>query len=142
MKRLIILMIDGYQRYLSPYKRFRCAYKVETGGRSCSAFGKNALKRRGVMIGAFLIFRRIGKCSQAYRASKLPLHQRELKIAAPELQSGHCDLPVDACYPGDPCGASSACDTADCFTSFPCDLGFGNKSKSSQEINNSRDPMK
>jgi len=46
------------------------------------------------MIGAFLIFRRIGKCSQAYRASKLPLHQRELKIAAPELQSGHCDLPV------------------------------------------------
>lgn len=37
MRVLIILSIKGYQRYLSPYKGFKCAHARLYGGESCSS---------------------------------------------------------------------------------------------------------
>jgi len=46
-KHLALWAIRAYQRHLSPWKGFRCAYRVLTGRDSCSAYGyKVALKRQ------------------------------------------------------------------------------------------------
>ncbi len=40
---LAIAAITGYQRYLSPYKGFRCAHRVLHQGESCSQYSANCL---------------------------------------------------------------------------------------------------
>ncbi|WP_369292796.1 membrane protein insertion efficiency factor YidD [Variovorax sp. J22R115] len=43
--------IDGYQRFISPYKDFGCAHRVRTGRASCSRFAKRAIARLGMVAG-------------------------------------------------------------------------------------------
>jgi putative component of membrane protein insertase Oxa1/YidC/SpoIIIJ protein YidD len=38
-----IYLIDGYQRFISPYKGYTCAYRVHAGRAWCSAFGKRVI---------------------------------------------------------------------------------------------------
>ncbi|MDQ1813775.1 membrane protein insertion efficiency factor YidD [Massilia sp. CCM 9210] len=51
MKTLALSAIGFYQRHLSPYKGFRCAYCAYTGNASCSALGARAIRRYGVWDG-------------------------------------------------------------------------------------------
>ena len=46
-------MISAYQRHVSPYKGFRCAYRARRRKRvSCSQFAKRAFGRVGMFFGA------------------------------------------------------------------------------------------
>ena len=101
MRELVILAIRAYQRFVSPYKGFCCAYRVHTGRCSCSEFGRRAVKRKGVFTGLMLIDARLQRCGDVHRSRRL--HAQRGVV--------HCDLPD--------LSASDACDCADACSSFP-----------------------
>ncbi|HSW06643.1 membrane protein insertion efficiency factor YidD, partial [Aquabacterium sp.] len=62
--------IDLYQRHVSPYKGFCCAYRVHTGRRSCSAYAKAVVNRLGVFALLEAMPRQFTRCKSAYAALK------------------------------------------------------------------------
>ncbi len=58
MKRFFILLIEIYQKYLSPLKRTRCPYYP-----TCSVYGKEAIKEYGAFKGSLLALWRIIRCN-------------------------------------------------------------------------------
>ena len=62
--------ISGYQRFLSPYKGYRCAHRALHGGWSCSEFGRRAVLRFGILRFLLLLRRRFARCTQAHVALK------------------------------------------------------------------------
>ncbi len=113
MRELVVLAIRAYQRFVSPYKGFSCAYRAHTGRCSCSEFGRRAVQRKGVFTGLLLLDARLQRCGATYRFRQRRLH----------LQRGmiHCDLPdlsgcdcsgADAfnCVGCDACNTYSSCD--------------------------------
>ncbi|WP_354356088.1 membrane protein insertion efficiency factor YidD [Variovorax boronicumulans] len=67
MRFFALAAIDGYQRFISPYKGFSCAHRVLTGEASCSQFAKRVISRLGVWAGALVIMRRFGTCATSAR---------------------------------------------------------------------------
>jgi putative component of membrane protein insertase Oxa1/YidC/SpoIIIJ protein YidD len=63
LKPLALVLIRGYQKFISPYKGFSCALRVRTGGHSCSRYGYDAIARHGFLLGMKLLYRRLAKCS-------------------------------------------------------------------------------
>jgi uncharacterized protein len=63
LKPLALVLIRGYQKFISPYKGFSCALRVRTGGHSCSRYGYEAIERHGFLLGMKLLYRRLAKCS-------------------------------------------------------------------------------
>ena len=59
---MALAAIGVYQRYLSPYKGFCCAYRVHTGQASCSALGARVIRRFGVWPGLQLLKQRMRRC--------------------------------------------------------------------------------
>lgn len=106
MKILALLAIRIYQRMISPYKGFRCAYAACTGHASCSALGYRAIRRYGVADGMGVLNARLQKCGVAYRRYCTPA-PRALGNQAGFVDcacDGGCDSP--SCHlPGcDVCG--------------------------------------
>ncbi len=61
MKKLVIKLINGYQKYLSPLKRsfnIKCKYYP-----SCSEYTKQAIEKYGVLRGVGMGIVRIFKCN-------------------------------------------------------------------------------
>lgn len=116
MKTLALSAIGFYQRHLSPYKGFRCAYCAYTGNASCSAFGARAIRRYGVWDGLAVLNGRLRKCGVAFRRYRPP---PPLPLLVKPNQAGECDLPCDcSCEPPSP---SSLCDMAcDCADAKDC----------------------
>ena len=82
--------IRGYQRFLSPYKGFSCAYRCHTGCASCSALGYRAIRRHGVWRGIGILRQRFARCSAVYRRYSVPA------LSASRLrQAGFCDVSCD-----------------------------------------------
>jgi len=107
MSALALVAIDGYQRFLSPYKGFCCAYRFHTGHKSCSELGYRAIRMYGVLSGWAILRRRFERCGVAHR-------RYGSRATSQSQQRGICDLPcVD--IPGVHC-----CDAAACAPS-PCD---------------------
>jgi uncharacterized protein len=108
LANIALALIRGYQSYLSPRKGFSCAYRVHTGGHSCSAFGHRAISRRGLVTGLVLLHRRLARCSWSH-------HQHQLRRSA--YQSNFIDGAGD-------CGG---CDAAACelpsFHAIGSDVG-------------------
>ena len=63
-------LISAYQRRISPHKGFSCAYRVAKKRCSCSAYGKKALLKAGLLLFIPLLLRRFRKCSHAAAALK------------------------------------------------------------------------
>ncbi|RYY70807.1 MAG: membrane protein insertion efficiency factor YidD [Comamonadaceae bacterium] len=85
---LTLAAIRAYQRFVSPYKGFSCAYRCHTGCASCSALGYRAIRRFGVLRGAGILRQRLERCTVA--------HQRYTPMARARLQqAGYCDLSCD-----------------------------------------------
>ena len=72
---LALLAIEGYQRFISPYKGFHCAHAAVHHGPSCSQYGKQAIAEQGLVSGLVMLRGRFGECS----------------TAAETLRSGSCD---------------------------------------------------
>ena len=56
MTALLLLLVRGYRRFVSPFLGARCRFAP-----SCSAYAEEALRRHGPR-GAWLALRRLGKC--------------------------------------------------------------------------------
>ena len=106
MKRLALLAIRLYQRFISPYKGYRCAYASHTGNGNCSALGYRVIRRYGVWDGLALLELRLARCGAAYRRPRAALPAT--MPAALGRQAGSVDCSCD--LPNDP---SCACDIAD-----------------------------
>lgn len=59
--------IWAYQRFVSPRKRFGCAYRLAHGGTGCSGFVKHAIARHGLWRTTPLIRARFAACNVAAR---------------------------------------------------------------------------
>lgn len=107
MKTLALSAIGFYQRHLSPYKGFCCAYCAYTGNASCSAFGARAIRRYGVWDGMAVLRGRLRKCGVAYRRYRPPA-PRPLLVRP--NQAGECDIVPCDCSCDLP-SPSDACET-------------------------------
>ena len=107
MKKFALLLILFYQKFLSPYKGFCCAYHQYTGRTSCSGLGYRAIRHFGVIKGVGVLKMRLSKCNEVYQA-----HYFEKQMVV--NQAGHCDLPSDCDFGavGDTCSAIVDCSSA------------------------------
>lgn len=115
MRRLFLAAIRTYQRYLSPYKGFSCAYRVLTGRRSCSELGFRAIRRHGIRAGLAILRQRTHLCGVAHRRQP-PFHASAFHSQRGFCDPG-CDLPcelptLDSCTSH--CDGISCCDFASC----------------------------
>lgn len=63
--KIAIFMISFYQKYLSPYKGYRCAYACLYGKASCATFGKQSIQKYGIIKGVKQLHRRLLACREA-----------------------------------------------------------------------------
>ena len=125
-------LITLYQRYLSPRKGFRCAYRVRHRRRdSCSQYAKRAIGRLGLIAGLWLLRRRMKRCRAAgeFLAARTldyeprPDDREEGRRfagsrhddCAPSLQ--HCDPSGLVTWNGD-CDLPGDCDCGGCDVSW------------------------
>ncbi|MTW01777.1 membrane protein insertion efficiency factor YidD [Duganella ginsengisoli] len=117
MQHLALRAIRAYQRWLSPYKGFACAFRVHTGRDSCSAYGHRVISRFGVSAGMALLRRRLAACGAQHRLHA-PSRQPHASL---RQQAGFCDASCDVPTCDAPCdmpALDTACDVASCG----CDL--------------------
>lgn len=120
MRAFVLAAISAYQRFLSPYKGFCCAYRAHTGRQSCSTLGFRAIRRFGILAGLAVLRRRTFLCGVAHR------RYGGLRRHPFNSQSGFCDmgcdLPSDLSCDLPSTGSSSSgsgltdccCDAANC----------------------------
>jgi len=65
LKPATLVAIEGYQRFISPHKGFRCAHGVLYGGPSCSQFGKQVIRKYGLVGGLILLRQQFRDCHDA-----------------------------------------------------------------------------
>ena len=58
MKKIVIALIKGYRKYISPMKSTKCPYFP-----TCSEYGLQAVEKYGVIKGGLLAFWRILRCN-------------------------------------------------------------------------------
>jgi putative component of membrane protein insertase Oxa1/YidC/SpoIIIJ protein YidD len=117
MKHFALALIRLYQRYLSPYKGFCCAYRTHTGCASCSTLGFRAIRRYGVTDGMAVLKKRLHRCGVAYRrfAVTPPLRSK---------QAGFCEVLE--------LGGAAAYALGDCAC-LACDFASTDKKKAEDE---------
>lgn len=97
MKALALAAIKLYQRNISPHKGFCCAYAAYTSDASCSALGYRAIRRFGVLVGLFVLDRRLARCGMANRIAKgarpmpMPMQRQSGYIDCGGCDAGGCD---------------------------------------------------
>jgi putative membrane protein insertion efficiency factor len=57
IKKGMIASIRYYQKYISPYKGYKCPY-IPT----CSQYGLEALRKYGIIKGGWLTLKRVMRC--------------------------------------------------------------------------------
>jgi len=72
MKKLIILIIKFYRRYISPMKRTKCPYYP-----SCSEYGLEAVEIHGSIKGSMLAMWRICRCNPFSKGGYDPVPNKE-----------------------------------------------------------------
>jgi putative component of membrane protein insertase Oxa1/YidC/SpoIIIJ protein YidD len=119
LPRLALLAaIRFYKRRVSPHKGFACAWRVHTGGCSCSTLGYRAVSRFGVVRGLGVLRLRLDRCHEVF-----------LRHGARSRQRGFCDLPCDAScdLPDCDAGVCHVLDCLDCVSCGDCG-GWGSRS--------------
>jgi putative component of membrane protein insertase Oxa1/YidC/SpoIIIJ protein YidD len=119
--------IGLYQRYVSPYKGFCCAYRAQTGRRSCSAYGKAVATRLGFVALFQALPRQFGRCRTSFvaLAGATLVRQLNAKTNAKSQAKNDQRNGKRECDPFD------ACDVVDLATNvewggcdLPCDCSF------------------
>ncbi|MBE7022529.1 MAG: membrane protein insertion efficiency factor YidD [Ruminococcaceae bacterium] len=57
MKKLLVLLLQLYQRYISPLKKPSCRFYP-----TCSQYAIDAITKKGALRGSYLAVRRLCKC--------------------------------------------------------------------------------
>lgn len=123
MRWLGALLITLYQKCISPFKGFRCAYGVLHGGHSCSQVIKNELLAEGVISTLPRIKEQFAACREAYKELQRNPDKRrryctaenscdalnclDLSDCSPKIDS--CDTPTTGCDSCGDCGDISCC---------------------------------
>lgn len=68
MKKIVIALIKGYRKYISPMKSTKCPYFP-----TCSEYGLQAVEKYGVIKGGLLAFWRILRCNPFSKGSYDPV---------------------------------------------------------------------
>ena len=126
MKVVALTVISLYQRYVSPYKGFCCAYRAQTGHASCSSLGYRAIRRFGVWRGVSVLRNRLGKCGVAYRSR----FNRPVYV---NRQSGHCDLSCDLPCDFD-CGSAAGDILSSCTSPGDCGDLWSSKKRNEGDL--------
>ncbi len=71
MRRPVIMMLKGYRAIISPYLPSACRYQP-----TCSQYAAEAVQRHGVLRGAALAARRLGRCQPAVEGGYDPVPDR------------------------------------------------------------------
>lgn len=114
LTKLSVWLIIFYQKYISPYKGFSCAYRVSTNGLSCSAYGKKVIQKHGFWTGYHLLQRRFYDCK--WHSQWLQEHNDEGTYLRKALhkQRGVIDCDCSGCDVPD----LPHCDTPNCDFKF------------------------
>lgn len=125
LRQALLWAITAYQRFVSPYKGFSCAYRCHTGRASCSHLGWRAVRRWGVRGGLAVLNQRLFMCGVAFRRYGPLQPQRRVYRGPWSAQQGLCDMACDApCDgPGDAsCGGGgrSPCSLGNLFSCLDC----------------------
>ena len=62
MKRLLLLLIRAYRRWISPLRQPCCRFSP-----TCSAYALEAVEKYGTLKGGYLALRRILRCNPFYK---------------------------------------------------------------------------
>jgi hypothetical protein len=71
MTRLVLALITGYQRLVSPLVGPRCRFAP-----SCSSYAIEAIEAHGLARGTLLAMRRLGRCHPFHRGGYDPVPMR------------------------------------------------------------------
>ena len=110
---LIATVIGGYQRFISPYKGFCCAYRARSRKRdSCSQFAKRVAVRRGVLALPGLLRERFKRCAAAAKVLDYRrVEPEERRRRSKDNINSWGDCAGDACAHGacDAIGEAACC---------------------------------
>ena len=106
MNKIIIKLIQFYQRRISPYKGYGCSLRVQGFSKTgCSGYALKLFKRESFFKAMLLLRRRLDKCALSSLPRNTSYRMRS--------QAGDCD-------PG--CDPGCACDAPDCNIFDNCSL--------------------
>lgn len=80
---LLVWLIGIYQRYVSPYKGFRCAHRVRHGGLSCSEAVRAILLEDGIWLGWSRVREQFRSCHSAAQALRRERSRAEMAFVEP-----------------------------------------------------------
>lgn len=120
MKNIALYAIRFYQRAISPYKGFRCAYAFHSGCASCSALGYRAIRRFGVWRGLGVLNGRLEKCGVAYRRHHAgPLARQAGFLDCGDCEATPCEMSTCDCDTVSLCRYKRTCQPRDCSRKKP-----------------------
>jgi putative component of membrane protein insertase Oxa1/YidC/SpoIIIJ protein YidD len=89
---LAIAAITGYQRYLSPYKGFRCAHRVLHQGESCSQYVKREVQSAGLLVALRRSRVRFAECKEASRVIQIRRRDYLISLSSEDTSDTNWDL--------------------------------------------------
>src|SRR5688500_3499848 len=95
--------IEAYQRFISPYKGFRCAHRAVHGRDSCSQFAKRVAIKRGLFALFPLLRRRFTECGVAAQVLDYESREQRQRRLATDHTRRSSSSNLDGC---DPCSAA------------------------------------
>jgi len=90
--------IVAYQRYVSPYKGFRCAYRAHTGGWSCSEYARRLILRCGPGALWQGLPRQFARCKLAYAVLAMSNAEKPEPKKKQDKRSGWSNCGAEAAY--------------------------------------------
>ena len=99
--KVLVHMINIYQKYISPHKGFCCAYRAYSGNSSCSEFTKITIKKNGLIKAIPSIKKQFLKCKIAFEKIEKKKEQKDMKDHVADsclMQSCvDCSLEIKSC---------------------------------------------
>jgi putative membrane protein insertion efficiency factor len=68
MRRLVILLLKGYKKIISPYLSSQCLYEP-----TCSIYAQDAVREHGVFKGIRMTLNRLGRCHPGHEGGYDPV---------------------------------------------------------------------
>lgn len=90
-RKIGIVAIAGYQKYISPHKGFVCAHRVLYGGESCSTYIKRVISEEGLIVAWGKSHNRFQGCKQAnltLQASRMKPTVSQIEDSEPREEPG------------------------------------------------------